>query len=102
MKTTLELPDALVKQVKLRALQEGQKLKDAVADLLRKGLASTSAPMVPRPLSSPRVAKDPATGLPLIVCDPKAPASKMTTEKLIGLEQEAQTEEDLERLGLPL
>jgi len=40
MKTTLDLPDALVKQVKLRALREGRKLKDAVADLLRKGLAA--------------------------------------------------------------
>src|SRR5947199_369475 len=37
MKTILDLPDALVKQVKLRALQEGRKLKDAVADLLRNG-----------------------------------------------------------------
>ena len=34
MKTTLDLPDALVKQVKLRAVREGRKLKDAVADLL--------------------------------------------------------------------
>lgn len=43
MKTTLDLPDALVKQIKLRAIHEGKKLKDAVADLLRKGLAATSA-----------------------------------------------------------
>src|SRR5437868_2341669 len=40
MKTTLDLPDLLVKQVKLRAVRDGQKLKDAVADLLRKGLAA--------------------------------------------------------------
>jgi len=42
MKTTLELPDDLVKQIKLRAVHEGRKLKDAVADLLRKGLAAGS------------------------------------------------------------
>ena|ERR1700676_1026896 len=42
MKTTLELPDDLVKEIKLRAVHEGKKLKDAVADLLRKGLKSTS------------------------------------------------------------
>lgn len=38
MKTTLELPDDLVKEVKLRALHEGAKLKDMVAALLRAGL----------------------------------------------------------------
>jgi hypothetical protein len=57
MKTTLDLPEALVKQVKLRALHEGQKLKDAVADLLRKGLASSGAPQAPV-VTSPRVVKD--------------------------------------------
>ena len=43
MKTTLDLPDALVKRIKLRAVHEGKKLKDAVADLLRKGLASPAS-----------------------------------------------------------
>src|SRR5438067_825254 len=43
MKTTLDLPDALVKQMKLRALHEGKKFKDAVADTLRAGLAATPA-----------------------------------------------------------
>jgi hypothetical protein len=42
MKTTLELPDDLVKEIKLRAVHEGVKLKDAVADLLRRGLAAGS------------------------------------------------------------
>ena len=39
MKTTIELPDGLVREIKLRALNKRQKLKDAVAELLRiKGL----------------------------------------------------------------
>jgi hypothetical protein len=42
MKTTLDLPDELVKEVKLLAVHEGKKLKDAVTDLLRKGLAAAS------------------------------------------------------------
>jgi hypothetical protein len=37
VKTTLDLPDALVKQVKLRAVRERRKLKDAVADLFAQG-----------------------------------------------------------------
>ncbi len=103
MKTTLDLPDALVKQVKMRAVREGRKLKDEVADLLRKGLAAPPTPARPAPVvKSPRIVTDPESGLPLIVCDPRAPASKMTAEELIALEQETQTQEDLERLGISL
>jgi hypothetical protein len=43
MKTTLELPDDLVTEIKLLAVQEGKKLKDAVADLLRQGLEASAA-----------------------------------------------------------
>jgi plasmid stability protein len=43
MKTTMDLPDELVKELKLRAVHEGKKLKDAVADILRKGLAAEPA-----------------------------------------------------------
>ena len=46
MKTTLELPGDLVREIKLRALHDGRKLKDAMADLLRQvsGRASREAP----------------------------------------------------------
>ncbi len=40
MKTTLELPDDLMRAVKLRAVHEGKKLKDAMAELIKKGLAA--------------------------------------------------------------
>ncbi len=60
VRTTLDLPDALVKRVKLRALRDGRKLKDAVADLLRESLAADVAP--------PVVVRDDKTGLPLIEC----------------------------------
>ncbi len=43
MKTTVELPDDLVTEIKLLAVQEGKKLKDAVADLLRQGLGASAA-----------------------------------------------------------
>ncbi len=42
MKTTLDLPDDLVKEIKLHAVNEGKKLKDAMAELLRKGLSATA------------------------------------------------------------
>src|ERR1700722_2229599 len=66
MKTTLDLPDDLVRAVKLRALREGRKLKEAVAELLRRGLAAT-------PMPRPTISTDAATGLPTIQGAPVAP-----------------------------
>src|SRR5688572_5714158 len=42
MKTTIDLPDELVKEIKLRAVHAGKKLKDAVAELLREGLEASA------------------------------------------------------------
>ena len=40
MTTTLELPDELMREVKIRAVHEHKKLKDTVAELIRKGIAA--------------------------------------------------------------
>lgn len=40
METTIDLPDALVREIELRALQEGRKLKEVVADLLTAAVAT--------------------------------------------------------------
>ena len=56
MKTTLDLPDDLMRAVKIRAVNEGRRLKDVMADLIRTGLAQgtksqgTSAQRVRLPL----------------------------------------------------
>ena len=63
---TLDLPDDLVKEVKLRALYDNRKLKDAVAELLRKGLAARSENRA-GPVES-RLKKNRKTGLPVIEC----------------------------------
>lgn len=57
MKTTLDLPDDLMRTVKLRAVQENRKLKDMIADLLRRGLAQqpTDATEVRRRVRLPLV-----------------------------------------------
>lgn len=85
MKTTLDLPDDLVRQLKLRALREGRKLKDAAADVLRAGLAARArgggAAEAP-----PVVVKDRKTGLPVIQCRRAAPPGReMTPERVAGL-----------------
>ncbi len=39
MKTTLDLPDELMRAIKVRAAQQDRKIKDVVAELLRRGLS---------------------------------------------------------------
>ena len=56
MKTTLDLPPDLVKEMKLLAVHQGKKLKDAAAELLRKGLAAS-------PVESATVVKADKTAL---------------------------------------
>jgi hypothetical protein len=69
MKTTLELPDELMKRVKLRALHEGKKLKDTAAELLRMGLAAGGkAANGAKKMTGPRIRTDKKTGIPVIQC----------------------------------
>ena len=44
MKTTLELPDDLMRAVKLRAAATDRKLKDVVAEAIAAGLAAANEP----------------------------------------------------------
>jgi hypothetical protein len=44
MKTTLEIPDALYRQVKMRAARDGVKVKDLVAQTLSAGLQLPAPP----------------------------------------------------------
>ena len=44
MKTTLDLPDGLMREVKIRAIHEHKKLKDAIAEFIRKGMAAGKKP----------------------------------------------------------
>ena len=70
MKTTLDLPDDLMRSVKLKAVREDRTLKDLVAELLRRGLAVDEQEP---PASPPRVQ------LPLVHCaHPATPDDEMT------------------------
>jgi plasmid stability protein len=52
MKTTLDLPDHLMRKVKIRAVHEHKKLKDTIAELIRKGIAAgnTNRKKIPKPV----------------------------------------------------
>jgi plasmid stability protein len=41
MKTTMDLPEDLNREIKFRAVREGRKLRDVAEEVLRRGLAST-------------------------------------------------------------
>jgi hypothetical protein len=47
MKTTLDLPDQLMRRVKIRAASEGRKLKELITDLLENGLDAPPAQALP-------------------------------------------------------
>ncbi len=85
MKTTLDLPDDLVRTVKIRAAQENRRLKDTVADLLRRGLAES-----PGPERSERR----RVRLPLVTCaHPARPAEEMTPGRVAAVLAEADARE---------
>jgi plasmid stability protein len=83
MKTTLDLPDDLMRAVRLRAVEENRELKDMIADLLRRGLAQETDP----PAARKRVS------LPIVKCAHEArPGEEMTPERVsaVLLEEEAE------------
>ena len=52
MKTTLDLPDKLMREIKMQAIHEHKKLKDTIAELIRKGLFTkrASRTKLPKPI----------------------------------------------------
>jgi hypothetical protein len=101
MKTTLDLPDEVVREMKLRAVMQRRTVKDLVTEYLRQGLGMAPFSRSEAPLSSPQVEIG-EDGLPVIRCRSHAPATEMSVEDLLKLERETQTEEDLKRAGLPV
>lgn len=77
MKTTLDLPDDLMRRIKVKAAQDDRKLKDLVAELLQDGLAQAA-----RPRTAPRG----RVQLPLIQGGhPATPDEEMTAERVAAL-----------------
>lgn len=100
MKTTLDLPDDLVRRIKIRAVHESKPLKRLVAELLNQGLNGVAPPTTPHPLlESVHLALN-ERGFPVIRCGPNVPAAGMTAEQLVELEQQALLEEDMQRAGI--
>lgn len=83
MKTTLNLPDDLMKAAKIRAVQEERTLQELIAELIRQGLARRSE-------GTSRTAR--RVRLPLVKCARSAkPGEQMGPDRVaeILLEDEA-------------
>lgn len=98
MKTTIDLPDELVIEVKLRAVAQGRALKDLMADFIRLGLGHPAKLASAEAAISQRLSFSP-DGLPQIRCRANAPASRLSVHDLLALEQRALTDEDLRHAG---
>lgn len=101
MKTTIDLPDDLIRQAKLRAVGQGLPLKDLIATFIRQGLELDTG----HPLSPPapgEALQIGANGLPIFRCRPDAPADHTSLEELLRLEQKLLAEEDLLHAGRPV
>ena len=99
MKTTFDLPDDLVQELKLRSVHERRKLKDVAAQAIRRGLQLKEPDLTdPPPLPEGLLLNE--HGFPVYRCRPDAPATRMTARELIALEQEIIEEEEVKRVGL--
>ncbi len=74
MKVTLDLPNELLKEMKLRAVHSDRKFKDVVAETIRRGLAA--------PAPSATAAARSLVQLPIITCPPGTPKFPLTGEDI--------------------
>ncbi len=82
MQTTIELPDELGLEAKRHALENGTTLRQLVIDGLRKVMQATPEKSIPTGQAYAQKVKT-----PLFVCEPDAPASNLSIEALIALQE---------------
>ena len=79
MKTTLDLPEDLVREMKLCAVHEGRKLRDVATEIFRRGLAQQS--LQTAAATQPGVIRN-RVKLPLIQCPSGTPQFNLTPEDI--------------------
>lgn len=99
MKTTLDLPDELVRELKMRALMQGRTLRDLATEFLRQGLSKVTPRQTIEPTQDAPFELT-ADGIPLLKGSSDAPAASMSLEQLLQLEQDALCIEDMQRAGI--
>ena len=109
MKTTLDLPDDLIRQAKLRAVVQGRTLRDLMADFIRQGLGlSPSGVTAQSPAGVDSAIEVGSNGIPVFKTKPRTgtntgkKAKQANIEELLALERQVLAEEDLLRVGHPV
>ena len=98
MKTTIDLPEALAKRAKQKALHQGRSFKDLIAESIRRGLNELPSPPVPAgPAGVLEITPD---GLPLFRGDSTPGYQVPTLEAVLNVERATLEQEDLQRAGL--
>ena len=95
MKTTIDLPPKLVKEMKLRAVNEGRKLKDVASEVFQKGLEATAFSSSAKPQKG-------LLKFPLFGGIVNSGDSEVSIEEALRLEQDSQEIQDHEQLGISL
>lgn len=99
MKTTLEIPDGLMRTIKVRAARSNRRLKDVVAELLEKGMHAPANESPPGGITSDtQLGISRETGLPIIRSSKDAPIANMSDREIHALIHQVQEGEDAERL----
>jgi len=99
MKVTYDLPEDLVRELKVRAAQQGRTVKDLVADMLHGVLYGKEVAVEPVEPRSCRILHD-ERGIPYFETSADAVIPAMTLEESLALEEQADEEEALQRAGL--
>jgi hypothetical protein len=82
MKTTIDLPEDLVREMKFRAVREGRKLREVAEEVFRRGLAVPATPG--------RTGGRQRVKLPIIPRPAGAKLFDLSGERLLELEMEAE------------
>ncbi len=99
MKTTVEIPDTLMRSAKIRAVREGSTLREILTEALQQYLA---APLVSDATTAdPVVDIDAATGFPVIRAATGASLPTLSVDESYQLLHALDTDNDHERAGIP-
>ncbi len=82
MKTTMDLPEDLIREMKFRAVREGRKLRDVAEEVLRRGLAA-------QPTSVTATTRH-RVKLPIIPSPPGAKLFELNGDRLLELATETE------------